>query len=268
MAVACFIAGMMHGKLTFPIIEVFKDYLTYISLLVLVITIVADGEIKLIEAVLLLAITPFYVCFSFRTPKDSLRSSDHLSELDSPAPQRTSNPLKYCMKRFLEFCIPTYTGKTWQIVVAFSYIVTMGFAITRATVFFLERMMCHTHIPESLVGLTIIAWGNNIGDLMNAAVAVKRGNALLSLSSLLATQILNLVFSLGLPWTLSIIIFGSMKFSDKSTEYSLYFAVLIVALSFLAIALSGQRLHSKLGYCLLLLYVFYVGAEWTLLDLD
>ena len=258
---------MMHGKLSFPLVEVFKDYLTYISLLVLVITIVADGEVKLIEAMLLLAITPFYVCFSFRTPKNSLHTSNHLSELDSPAPQRTNNPLKYCMKGVLHLCIPTYTGQTWQILLAFSFIVSLGFAITRTTVFCLERLVCHTQIPESLVGLTLIAWGNNIGDLMNAAVAVKRGNALLSLSSLLATQILNLVFSLGLPWTLSTLFFGPMTFTDKATEYSLYFAVLIVALSFLAIAFSGQRLHSKLGGCLLLLYLFYVGTEWTLLDL-
>lgn len=242
--------------------------MTYLSLLVLVITIVADGEIKPIEAILLCAITPFYVLFSFRTPKNSLQSSNRLSELDSPAPVRSNNPLKYCLKRALGLCIPTYTGQTWQIVLSFTYIVTLGFGITRLTVFFLERMMCHTHVPESLVGLTIIAWGNNIGDLMNAAVAVKRGDALLSISSLLATQILNLVFSLGFPWALSTILFGSMTVSDKSTEYSLYFAVLIVALSFLAIASSGQRLHSKLGGCLLLLYVFYVGAEWTLLDLS
>ena len=77
-----------------------------------------------------------------------------------------------------------------------------------------------------------------------------------------------LVLSPIYPSSLSTILFGSMTVSDKSTEYSLYFAVLIVALSFLAIASSGQRLHSKLGGCLLLLYVFYVGAEWTLLDLS
>ena len=266
MAVACFIAGTYHGKLTFRLISVFKDYLTYIALLVLVISIVADGKIKAVEAGLLLTITPFYVCFSFKnTAKDTIPATS--SDIDRPI-SRPNNALKSSLRYILDLCIPTYTGHTWQLGVSFLSIVTLGFGITRATVFFLERLVCHTRIPESLVGLTIIAWGNNIGDLMNAAVAAKRGNALLALSSLLATQILNLVFSLGLPWTLSTVLFGTMTVKDKATEYSLYFAVLIVALSFIVIVGSGQRMNSRLGVCLLVLYVFYVGAEWTLLDLS
>ena len=43
-----------------------------------------------------------------------------------------------------------------------------------------------------LIGITLITWGNNIGDLINAGVAAKRGMATLALASVLTTQIFNI----------------------------------------------------------------------------
>lgn len=122
--------------------------------------------------------------------------------------------------------------------------------------------MCHMNIPEALVGLTILAWGNNIGDIMNSVVAAKRGNAQLSVSSVLATQILNLQFSLGLPWLITVFIYGDMFINDATTLNSMYFTLLIVMVSLTILLIGKVELKISVGVGLSALYCFYVVMEW------
>lgn len=120
-------------------------------------------------------------------------------------------------------------------------------------------------ISEALVGLTVMAWGNNIGDIMNSAVAAKRGNAQLSVSAVMATQILNLQISLGLPWLIGILIFGEIEIYDETTLDSLYFTLLITALSFMTLICNSLKLDIRSGFILTALYVFFVLIEFFVL---
>ena len=73
-----------------------------------------------------------------------------------------------------------------------------------------ENIACYIEVSEMLIGITLITWGNNIGDLINAGVAAKRGMATLALASVLTTQIFNIQFSVGFPWFLSTLQDGTM----------------------------------------------------------
>lgn len=269
LAVAAFVAGWTHGEIYFPLCVVLKDYLKYIACVLLVIYIVSDGEVVFLEAVFLLCLTPIYTYFNFASEGSRhsvLLHTDSIEPLVKSPPSILSHIFKSPTRWLCSVLLPENPGKLWQLVLAFLLIVSMGFGVTRTMVFFLQRIMCHISIPESLVGLTIISWGNNIGDLMNSAVVAKRGNALLSLEAVLSTQVLNMIFSLGFPWTISTGLFGPMHMTDSATRKSLYFAILIVILSFLSVAISGQKMHSRLGALLLVIYAFYVICEWTFLQ--
>ena len=268
MAVAAFVAGYTHGEIHFPLCVVLKDYMKYIICTLLVIYIVSDGEVVFLEALFLLCLTPIYTYFNFASEgsqQSVLLHTDSIEPLVKSPPSLLSHIFKSPTRYLCSILLPSNPINVCQLALAFSLIVSMGFGVTRTMVYFLQRIMCHVSIPESLVGLTIISWGNNIGDLMNSAVAAKRGNALLSLEAVLSTQVLNMIFSLGFPWTLSTALFGPMRMTDSATRKSLYFAILIVALSFLSVAISGQKMHSRLGVLLLVVYAFYVISEWTLL---
>ena len=269
LAIASFVAGWTHGAISFPLKVVMKDYVKYVVCLLLVIWIVSDGEVSFMESFCLLLLTPVYTYFNF-TSEGSRHSvllhTDSLEPLDKSPPSFLGRFFKSPTRSVCSLILPQNPRYFWQLAGAFVLIVCMGFAVTRTMVFFLQRMMCHVSIPESLVGLTIISWGNNIGDLMNSAVAAKRGNALLSIEAVLSTQVLNMIFSLGLPWTISTAFFGPMHQTDSTTRHSLYFAILIVCLSFLAVVISCEKMHTRLGAFLLLIYIFYVISEWTLLS--
>lgn len=236
--------------------------------------IVIDKKVTLIESIFLLAFTPCYIIFNFWIRKYSfqhipcIKESTGLPELNSKT-GILNNPEKYIKTPIVWFydrLVPIYTGKLWQILYSFVVIIITGFFITRGTIFCMERIMCHIHISESLLGLTIIAWGNNIGDIMNSAVAAKRGNAQLAVSAVLATQILNLVFSLGFPWSISIGINGNLEVGDVTTLNSMYFAMGIVWISFLCLLVGRIQLKLSVGIMLSCLYIFYVSMEWFVLS--
>mmetsp|Transcript_1317 Transcript_1317/g.142 ORF Transcript_1317/g.142 Transcript_1317/m.142 type:complete len:87 (+) Transcript_1317:884-1144(+) len=81
----------------------------------------------------------------------------------------------------------------------------------------------------------------------------------------MATQILNLQISLGLPWLIGIMLFGEIEIFDETTLNSLYFTLLITALSFTAIICNSLKLDLRTGILLTGLYVFYVLIEFFVL---
>ena len=77
--------------------------------------------------------------------------------------------------------------KIWKVVIALAIITLYSYLITNYIVFAVSRLSCYLNIKEQLIGLTIICWGNNIGDMVNSAVAAKRGMATLAVASALTT---------------------------------------------------------------------------------
>lgn len=55
-----------------------------------------------------------------------------------------------------------------------------------------------TGFPPSLLGLTILAWGNSIGDLMANLSIAKKGYAEMAMTGCYAAPLFNLLLGLGL----------------------------------------------------------------------
>ncbi len=270
LGISAFVASYKYSYLNFSLKSTALDYLLYLSCLTLITIIVIDNRVTSIEATFMLFLTPCYIFFNFYFRKNSLfsfsKSSTDIPNLPSPSTFHASKLIKSPIIYFYDLLVPVYSGKLWQIIYSFIAIIITGFFITKSTILVMERILCHIPISESLLGLTIIAWGNNIGDIMNSAVAAKRGNAQLAVSAVLATQILNMIFSLGFPWAVSTILYGDLPVGDVTTINSMYFAMGIVCLSFLCLIAGQMQLKLIVGILLSCLYVFYVAMEWTVLN--
>ena len=55
-----------------------------------------------------------------------------------------------------------------------------------------------SHLPQSLLALTIIAWGNSLGDMIANLSMTKRGFGEMALTGCVAAPIFNILFGLGL----------------------------------------------------------------------
>ena len=69
-------------------------------------------------------------------------------------------------------------------------------------------------IPETVAGITILAMGTSVPELIaNVIVVKKSGSASMALSNTIGSNIFDILIGLGLPWLLKIIV--SMANSAK-----------------------------------------------------
>lgn len=272
LGIAAFVAYFSSKSLPIDMTDLYVIYVWYLASLLMLIIITIDGKVSRLEALMLLGLTPAYLYYNFQSNRKSNADYDTVKGdhdiLPSPTTLFTNQYMKaihQVIYKALKLVVPDYTGEMWQIVLGFTMTILTSFAITRATVFLIVRVLCHMSIPQSLVGLTIMSWGNNIGDIMNSAIAARRGNAQLSVSCVISTQVLNIHCSLGLPWVISTILSGTIHIEDSLTLNSLLFVMLIVVLSVLLIYIGGTALNLSVALLLTGLYVGYIICEWTVM---
>lgn len=81
-----------------------------------------------------------------------------------------------------------------------------------------------TSLPASLLALTVIAWGNCLGDMTADVAMTKRGFGEMAVTGALAGPIFNILAGLGLGQTISIISFAS-KHGKSLTEVKVNFGL-------------------------------------------
>ena len=133
---------------------------------------------------------------------------------------------------------------------------------TRIILSIISSLSTLINLSASFLGMTILSWGGNIGDTVNASVATKLNAVELLTTSILGSQVMNLQICLGVPWFISIIKtyfskgllqinFGERK--PMKFLLPLFFTVLISIFIFMFFNL---KLNRKSGTCLIILYSF------------
>ena len=109
----------------------------------------------------------------------------------------------------------------------------------------------HRDIAESLVGLTIVAVGTSLPELVTSVIAAKKGENELALGNVIGSNIFNIVFVLGIASTINPLTTGSQIIVDL-------IVMLVSALFVFVFAIRG-RIGKKEGIAMLLLYAVYVA---------
>ena len=108
-------------------------------------------------------------------------------------------------------------------------------------------------MSNTLIGLTIVAIGTSLPELVTSIVAAKKGEADLALGNVIGSNIFNLLLVLGISSTVHTI---EVKF-DSIIDTSL---LLIVNVVVLAIVLKKKSSIGKgVGVFMILMYVVYTG---------
>ncbi|KAF7241553.1 Sodium/potassium/calcium exchanger 5 [Varanus komodoensis] len=116
-------------------------------------------------------------------------------------------------------------------------------------------------IPESVMGLTLLAAGTSIPDTIASVLVARKGRGDMAMSNIVGSNVFDLL-CLGLPW------FIKTAFVDTSTPvqvnssgltYTAISLVCSIAFIFLAVHLNGWKLDKKLGaVCLVMYFAFAV----------
>ena len=106
-------------------------------------------------------------------------------------------------------------------------------------------------IGEDLIGLTIIAIGTNLPELITSIVAVRKGEADIAIGNLVGTNIYNIFLILGLAATINPITISSNAFID----------IIVLAITSFIVYIFIQHkkdINRKEGIIMILLYVIYI----------
>ena len=107
-------------------------------------------------------------------------------------------------------------------------------------------------MSETLVGLTIVAMGTSLPELVTSAVAASKGEADLAIGNVVGSNLSNILLVLGLSAAISSIGVTAMNFVDIIVSLVATIIVFIVA--------STQRtIKKKEGIFLVIIYAFYMA---------
>ena len=106
-------------------------------------------------------------------------------------------------------------------------------------------------VGEDLIGLTIIAIGTNLPELVTSIVAVRKGEVDIAIGNLVGTNIYNIFLILGLAATINPITISSNAFID----------IIVLAITSFIVYIFIQHkkdVNRKEGIIMILLYVIYI----------
>ena len=120
-----------------------------------------------------------------------------------------------------------------------------GLAVTGAT-----AMGINHDLAESLVGLTIVAVGTSLPELVTSVVAAKKGENDIALGNVIGSNIFNILFVLGISATVNPLTTGSQIIIDL---------IVMMAISVLLFGFAlTKKLNRKMGIVFIAIYVLYL----------
>ncbi len=154
-------------------------------------------------------------------------------------------------------------------VLCFIFIIFLTYLHTRMTLLIIEKLSSLVKLTASFLGMTLLTWGGNVGDTINASIAAKLDAPDLLTTSILGSQVMNLQLCLGLPWMISIVksyLNGKPGIIDFGKRNPLKFCLplfLVVMISILVLTVFKLNLNKRSGVCLIIIYICYLVYEFN-----
>ena len=106
-------------------------------------------------------------------------------------------------------------------------------------------------LSQTLIGLTIVAMGTSLPELVTSLVAAKKGEVDMALGNVIGSDIFNILFVLGIATAISPISFLMENVID-------IILLIIMSMIVLAFAWTRQQINRKEGILMLLMYAAYM----------
>ena len=106
-------------------------------------------------------------------------------------------------------------------------------------------------LSQTLIGLTIVALGTSLPELVTSLVAAKKGEVDMALGNVIGSDIFNILFVLGIATAISPISFLMENVID-------IILLIIMSVIVLAFAWTKQQINRKEGILMLLMYAAYM----------
>merc|ERR1711997_1384269 len=114
------------------------------------------------------------------------------------------------------------------------------------------------NIPDGIMGLTVLAAGTSVPDLLTSVIVAKAGNGDMAVSSSIGRNIFDVLVGLPLPWffaaAFSVFDDGRIKVVADSLFLSILILFAMLGMVLCIIYCSKWRMTKTLGYSMFVLY--------------
>ncbi|KAG8180448.1 hypothetical protein JTE90_022794 [Oedothorax gibbosus] len=118
-------------------------------------------------------------------------------------------------------------------------------------------------IPNEVMGLTFLAAGTSIPDLITSVLVARKGFGDMAVSSSVGSNIFDVSVGLPLPWFISTLIFGPVHVSSSGMACSLL--LLFLMLLFVIISIAAFKWKMNVGLAMVMFFLYFVFIACSLL---
>lgn len=143
-------------------------------------------------------------------------------------------------------------------IVSILYIAILSFVLVEAAIAFAEAL----HIPSVIVGLTLLAAGTSVPDLIASIVVARQGRGDMAISNAVGSNIFDILIGLGVPWIVAMVILGDTIHVGTDGLWNSTIILLATVVLLFVFLSTGKNLSRREGWVLVLAYVGYVVWIW------
>ncbi|KAL9980632.1 hypothetical protein ACROYT_G009241 [Oculina patagonica] len=148
--------------------------------------------------------------------------------------------------------------------VAFVVSVIWIYATANEIVNLLQTFGIAFGLSDAILGLTFLAWGNSIGDLVSSIAMARQGFSRMAVSACIGFPLLNMLLGIGISCTVATVSRGhAIPLRHRYHQYQISAGFLAASLSSSAILipLMGFKVPRMYGVYLIVLYVAYLAVS-------
>eukprot|EP01080_Neovahlkampfia_damariscottae_P000953 gene953-9860_t len=116
-------------------------------------------------------------------------------------------------------------------------------------------------IPQSILAITVLAWGNSVGDAVSDVVVARKGFPSMAVGAIYGAPLLNLLIGLGIAFTFNETSLTKFCFpipGDANVAITFIFLIISLVSAIVVIPLRGFRAGRIFGAYMIFLYVVYL----------
>ncbi len=249
---------MILGKSKMVWQPLLRDLIFYGISVALIILFFSDGHLSQIESLIFLSVYIIYILVMFLWQKYFPYKDIEQQPIEAEPEEKGSGNLKERFDRLLHKFVP----KVNNIFIAFLLSVVIISGLSWLLVHFAVVLSARLNIPEVFIGLTVIAMGTSVPDLLSSAITAKQGRSGMAINNAIGSNVFDILIGIGFPFLLLSVIENhsvDVVSGNLWVSFALLFgSVLLLAVTFI---MNRWRTSKIMGLLFIALYVVYLVYE-------
>jgi K+-dependent Na+/Ca+ exchanger-like protein len=237
---------------------VIRDTIFYLFSIILLLFSFRDGTIDLFEAGTFLAIYVIYVFAVVKWKKLLKYEEKDLEEIVEKTKEAENHRLKKVAMVFTFILDKTFPGPQRYYLTFFisiGWIIALSWLLVEGGIGIAHEL----GVPEVIIGLTILAAGTSIPDLISSLIVAKEGRGDMAISNAIGSNIFDILIGLGLPWVIMLVFFQDQILVDNTNlSSSIMLLMATIICIFFLFVFQKWKMGRKSGLFLIFLYVAYL----------